>query len=130
MKYLNEAKRIGRRTLTRYFGGSGEINDEGYWAYELADALIDLQSRDPTGKWLDPLDRALIWLHDNKRDPMGHYGLFWGREGPQRTALQSWHLNDQASVARAYLHMAVVPEPSSVAAVLLVAGAAMLRQRR
>ena len=130
-RYLDEAKRIGTTTLTRYFGPFGRIDDEGYWAYELADALIDLQARDPGGNWLGPLDQGLRWLHDNKQDPNGHYGLFWGREGPQRTALPSWNLNDNAPVARAYLHMSLaVPEPAAAAGLLIAAACGMLRRRR
>ena len=50
---------------------------------------------------------ALEWLHANRRDPNGHYGRLWGRGGFQATALLEWHLNDQASVARSYLHTAL-----------------------
>ena len=128
-RYLDEARRIATTTLTRYFGPSGQINDEGLWAYELTDALIDLQARDPNGNWLEPVDRGLRWLHDNKQDPNGHYGLFWGREGPQRSVLPSWDLNNNAPVARAYLHMALaVPEPN--AAMLATIGAACCASRR
>jgi hypothetical protein len=131
VRHLNEAKRIANRTLSRYFGAGGRINDEGYWAYELVDGLIDLQARDPTGRWADAVDGALTWLHNNKRDPNGHYGLFWGREGPQTARLSAWHLNDQAPVARAYLHTALsVPEPTALALLLPCAALCLRRGRR
>jgi hypothetical protein len=72
---------------------------------------------------LNKVDGAMTWLHDNKRDPNGHYGVYWGREGPQLGALGSWNLNEQSSVARAYLYTGAIPEPSS-AVLLLGVGAA------
>ena len=40
--YLREAQRIGRASLSAYFNAAGAINDEGFWAFELVDALDDL----------------------------------------------------------------------------------------
>ncbi len=102
--YLTEAQRIAATTLGRYFdAATGRINDEGYWAFELVDALADLYVADRNPTWINRIDTALDWLHANKRDANGHYGLFWGRNGPQVGVLNSWSLNEQASVARAYL---------------------------
>jgi Glycosyl hydrolase family 76 len=113
--YLTEAQRMANRTLTRYFdSATGRINDEGYWAFELVDALDNLYLHDHNAIWLNKVKRAMVWLHDNKPDPNGHYGVFWGRDGTQVGALNSWNLNDQASVARAYLFTSAVPEPSSI----------------
>ena len=110
--YLAEAQRLANRSLTRYFQSStGRINDEGFWAFELVDALVDLHARDEDPRWSDAVEQGLVWLHENKQDPNGHYGRFWGREGPQNNILSSWELNDQAPVARAYLHVATVPDP-------------------
>ncbi|GEM_PF-6997196 len=107
--YLTEAQRIADRSLDRYFdAATGRINDEGYWAYELVDALCNLYLHDGDTRWLNRINTAMVWLHDNKRDPNGHYGLFWGREGAQVGALTSWNLNEQASVARAFLYTSVV----------------------
>jgi uncharacterized protein YyaL (SSP411 family) len=51
--YLNEAERIANTCLTRYFNTStGAINDEGYWAYELVDALDELSRADNNPLWL------------------------------------------------------------------------------
>lgn len=45
--YLSEAQRIASRSLTRFFNTStGAINDEGYWAFELVNALDDLYGVD------------------------------------------------------------------------------------
>jgi hypothetical protein len=105
---LQEAQRIANRSLTRYFNlTTGAINDEGYWAFELVDALCDLSRVDGNPLWVTRTVRALEWLHANRRDPNGHYGTLWGRGGTQATALSSWHLNDQAAVGRAYLHTAL-----------------------
>jgi hypothetical protein len=113
--YLTEAQRMANRTLTRYFdSATGRINDEGYWAFELVDALDNLYMHDHNSMWLNRINGALVWLHDNKRDPNGNYGLFWGREGSQVGALSTWNLNDQASVARAYLYTSAVPEPATI----------------
>jgi hypothetical protein len=114
---LQEAQRIANRSLTRYFNRTtGAINDEGFWAFELVDALDDLHRVDGNPIWLERTADALQWLHSNRRDPNGHYGRLWGRGGLQNTALSEWHLNDQASVARSYLHtgltmLAMAPIP-------------------
>jgi hypothetical protein len=113
--YLIEAQRIAARSLTRYFdAATGRINDEGFWAFELVDALDDLYLHDDNPSWLNKVNGALVWLHNNKRDPLGHYGQFWGRNGPQVGTLSSWDLNNQAAVARAYLYTATVPEPGTL----------------
>jgi hypothetical protein len=113
--YLTEARRIAGRSINRYFdSATGRINDEGFWAFELVDALNDLYLRDRMPLWRNKVRTALEWLHENKEDPNGHYGLFWGRNGPQVGALSSWSLNEQASVARAYLDSALTSLPGDV----------------
>jgi hypothetical protein len=84
----------------------------------LVDALDNLYRHDGNAVWLDRVDRALVWLHDKKRDPNGHYGLFWGRNGPQVGALNSWNLNEQAAIARAFLYTNAVPEPPTIGLVI------------
>jgi hypothetical protein len=129
--YLTEAQRLGNRTLTRYFDATtGRINDEGFWAFELVDALDDLYLHDKNPLWLNKVNGALTWLRDNKRDANGHYGLFWGREGPQVGTLSSWHLNEQASVARAYLYTSAVPEPSVLGLLSITVCYCLGRRRR
>jgi hypothetical protein len=128
--YLTEAQRMANRTLTRYFdAATGKINDEGFWAFELVDALDNLYLHDRNPLWLNKVNGAMVWLHGNKRDPNGHYGLFWGREGPQVGALSSWNLNDQASVARAYLYTSAVPEPHAYVLLGAAIGTISLRRR-
>jgi hypothetical protein len=113
--YLTEAQRMGNRSLTRYFdSATGRINDEAFWAFELVDALDNLYLHDRNPLWVNKVNGAMVWLHDNKRDPNGHYGKFWGREGPQIGPLESWNLIEQAAVARAYLYTSTVPEPGSL----------------
>ena len=122
--YLTEAQRMANRTLTRYFdSATGRINDEGYWAFELVDALDNLYLHDHNPLWLNKVKGAMVWLHDNKRDPYGHYGKFWGREGPQVGPLESWNLIEQAAAARAYLYTSTVPEPGGLGLVGLVIAA-------
>jgi len=128
--YLSEAQRIATRTLTRYFdGATGRLNDQGYWAFELVDALDALHLHDGNGLWLNKVDTAMNWLRHNKRDPNGHYGDTWGSGGFQSATLSEWHLNDQASVARAYLYSSTLPEPGSIGA-LAVATALLMPRRR
>jgi hypothetical protein len=127
--YLSEAQRIAARSLTRYFDtATGRINDEGFWAFELVDGLDNLYLHDRNPLWRNKVEGALTWLHNNKRDANGHYGLYWGRNGPQVGALQSWNLNEQAAVARAYLYTSTIPEPT--AAALLLAGSFAAARRR
>jgi hypothetical protein len=51
--------------------------------------------------------RALEWLHANRRDPNGRYGTLWGRGGVQTGPLSTWHLNENAAVARSFLYAAI-----------------------
>lgn len=105
---LQEAQRIAARSLTRYFNSTtGAINDEGYWAFELVDALCELTRVDGNPLWRIRTIAALTWLHDNRRDPNGYYDTMWGRGGVQGSALASWDLNDNAAVARSYLQAAL-----------------------
>ena len=114
---LREAQRIAGRSLTRYFNSStGAINDEGFWAFELVDALDDLAAVDGNPLWRSRNVRAMEWLHANRRDPNGHYGRLWGRGGFQVTPLAEWHLNDQAAVARSYLHTGLAMQAAPLAA--------------
>ena len=105
---LREAQRIGRASVSGYFT-DGAIRDEGYWAFELVDALNNLYLYDFNPTWLSSVVQAMTWLHTNREDPNGHYGRLWSRDtytpGTIRT---SWELNDQASVARSYLYTAAV----------------------
>jgi hypothetical protein len=130
--YLAEAELIASASLPRYFdAATGRINDEGYWAFELTDGLIDLYQMDHDERWLDATDGGLEWLYVNKQDPNGNYGTYWGRNGPQVGPLSSWDLNDQAPVARAYLYLGEglgAPEPSTFA-LLFVALAALVARR-
>ena len=106
--YLTEAQRIATETLTRYFdSATGRLNPEGYWAFELVDALNNLYLHDRNPLWLSKVNTAMAWLHDNKRDPNGHYDVFWGRNGPLVGEFSSWNLNEQAAVARAYLYSSI-----------------------
>ena len=112
LEYLEEAQRIALTSLGRYFDATtGQINDEGFWAYELVDGLVELYQADGDQQWYDAAIRAMDWLYENKRDPNGHYGRFWGRGGPQDVALSQWDLNDQAPVARAFLRLGLAEVP-------------------
>jgi hypothetical protein len=105
---LQEAQRLGTTALTRYFNPStGAINDEGFWAFELVEALCELSRVDGNPVWRTRTMNALRWLHDNRRDPNGHYDTMWGRGGVQTAILNSWDLNDNAAVARSFLYAAL-----------------------
>ena len=128
--YLSEAERIANRALTRFFSSTtGAIQDEGYWAFELVNALDDLYSADHNSLYLQDTQNALQWLHDNGQDPNGHYGTLWGRAGTVTTAYSSWNLNDQAAVADSYLYTALVPEPTGAGVLLVLSGSLLLRRR-
>ncbi|HEY7116328.1 MAG TPA: glycoside hydrolase family 76 protein [Tepidisphaeraceae bacterium] len=107
--YLREAQRIAKMSVGRYFNATtGAINDEGYWAFELVDALDDMYLHDRNVAWLNAVKGAMTWLHNNREDANGHYDTLWGRGGVQSAVLPSWHLNEQASVAQSYLYTAAV----------------------
>jgi hypothetical protein len=126
---LLEAQRIASRSLSRYFSAStGAINDEGYWAFELVDALCNLTRFDGNPVWRERTLRALEWLHANRRDPNGHYGTLWGRGGVQTAPLSTWHLNENAAVARSFLYAALTePIPGDFNVDGLVDGADLAR---
>jgi autotransporter-associated beta strand protein len=112
--YFTEAENIAAASIPRYFNATtGAINDEGYWDFELANALDDLYKLDHNKTWLNDVNRALVWLDANRQDPNGHYGTLWGRGGTQVGALSSWDLIDQAAVAQSYLYAYTVAAPSS-----------------
>lgn len=130
VSYLHEAERIANRALTRFFSSTtGAIQDEGFWAFELVNALDDLSQRDGNPLYFQSTQNALEWLRNNGQDPNGHYGTLWGRGGTVTTAYNSWNLNDQAAVAEAYLYTGLAPEPTGLA-LLGVAAATLLARRR
>lgn len=130
--YLQEAERIGNRTLSRYFSSTtGAIQDEGFWAFELVNALDDLTLHDGNSLYLQKVQDALMWLDANGRDLNGHYGTLWGRGGTvTNTQLSSWNFNDMAPVAESYLYTSLVPDPAGGVGIVLVAGALVLVRRR
>jgi uncharacterized protein YyaL (SSP411 family) len=129
--YLQEAQRIATRSLTRFFNPTtGAINDEGYWSFELVNALDDLYAADHNPQWLQSTETALDWLHANGQDPNGHYGTLWGRAGTVTADYSSWNLNDQAAVAEAYLYTGLAPEPSGVALFACAAPLVLMRRNR
>jgi uncharacterized protein YyaL (SSP411 family) len=128
--YLTEAERIANRALTRFFSSTTPaIQDEGFWAFELVNALDDLSAADHNPLYLQDTQNALQWLHDNGQDPNGHYGTLWGRAGTVTTAYSSWNLNDQAAVADSYLYTSEVPEPTGAGMVLLISALLLPRRR-
>ncbi|HTK75287.1 MAG TPA: glycoside hydrolase family 76 protein [Gemmataceae bacterium] len=110
VSYLREAQLIATTSIPRYFNSSsGAINDEGYWDFELVDALNALYQVDHNPAWLSDVTGALTWLHANREDPNGHYGTLWGRESyTPGTIRTSWNMIDQAAVAESYLRTASV----------------------
>jgi hypothetical protein len=102
--YLREAQLVANTSIPHYFNAAGAINDEGYWDFELVDALDNLYLDDRNPAWLTDATGAVTWLHANREDPNGHYGTLWAREtytpGTVRT---SWNMIDQAAVAESYL---------------------------
>ena len=116
--YLTEAETIANTALTSYINSTtGAINDEGYWAFELVDGLLDLYKVDHNARWLNATTGGLQYVYNDMQDPNGNYGLYWGRGGPQVGALSSWDLNNQAPVARAYLYLGQCVAVSSTWAV-------------
>ena len=113
--YLTEAETIANTSLSSYFNSStGAINDEGYWAFELADGLLDLYQIDHNTQYLNAVKGGMQYLYNDMQDTNGHYGTYWGRGGPLTgMTLSSWDLNDQAPVARAYLYLGQALTPSS-----------------
>lgn len=110
------------------------IWDEGMWAFELAEAFNDLTLETGNETWLNHTQGALEWLRENKMDGNGHYGVFWGRNGPFEGTHHLIELNNMAPVSHAYLDTAAtmralqIPEPASAA--LLLPAALLLLSRR
>lgn len=109
--WLREAQRIAATARTAYFNGAGALNDEGFWVFELVDAFNDLYLHDFNPAWMNAAAGAMNWLHANREDPNGHYGRLWARESYTPGTIRStWELNDQAAVARSYLHTALAKD--------------------
>ena len=95
--YLTQAETIANTSISAYFNSStGAINDEGHWAFELVDGLLDLYQIDHNAQYLNKVVGGMQYLYNDMQDTNGHYGTFWGRGGPIiGTTLSSWDLNDQ-----------------------------------
>lgn len=129
--YLAEAQRVATALEARYF--QGRIQQEGYWAFEAVEALVELYKRDHNSYWIEEVKEGLEFLHADVRDVNGHYGPNW-RNTYRRSELSTWYLNDQAAVARVYFVMGLtelytVPEPSTLAIVASCCQMLLLRRR-
>ncbi|MDB5357415.1 MAG: glycoside hydrolase [Phycisphaerales bacterium] len=108
VSFLNEAQTIAHASVAGYFNAAGAINDEGFWDFELVDALNAMYRHDHDSSWLNHLTTAMTWLHTNREDPNGHYGTLWARETYTPGAIRtSWNMIDQAAVAESYLRTAI-----------------------
>jgi uncharacterized protein YyaL (SSP411 family) len=100
-RYLAEARRVARSAEERWVDpATGGIADGGRFAHMLLESFLALHRQDPDPRWPAIVGRALAFVHENVRDPAGHYASRWDR--PQATSLREFALLDQASAARAY----------------------------
>ncbi|MBX3433657.1 MAG: hypothetical protein KF847_10085 [Pirellulales bacterium] len=132
LAYLAEAQRVATALEARYF--QGRIRQEGYWAFEAVEALVELYKRDHNSYWLEEVKEGLDFIRADVRDAKGDYGPNWGSSYKARE-LSDWYLNDQAAVARAFFVMGltdlnVVPEPNASALILLCVPALTIRSLR
>ena len=100
-RYLAEARRVARSAEERWVDpATGGIADGGPFAHMLLESFLAVHQQDPDPRWPRVVNRALAFVHDQVRDPAGHYASRWNR--PQTAALREFMLLDQASAARAY----------------------------
>ena len=101
-KYLEEAERIARAAEAYWVRKeTGAITDEGWFAHLLTESFLFLYEQDNDSHWLTVVRQGLQFLHDNARDPAGHYGKRW--DAPLPAKQEKVPLLYQASAARAFL---------------------------
>jgi uncharacterized protein YyaL (SSP411 family) len=104
-KYLAEAQRIARAAEEHWIVPStGAVRDSGKFGHMLMEALVTLGQVDGDPRWLSVASKSAEYVHENVRDPNGRYAHRWDR--PQKDALESFMLIDQASAARLYFVLA------------------------
>ncbi len=99
-RYLEEARRISGSAEKHWVRENGGIADGGQFAHMLIEALAAMHAADGDKRWLDLAKNAVVFLHEEVRDPNGRYGHRWDR--PQDEPLNHVMLLHQASAARAF----------------------------
>jgi uncharacterized protein YyaL (SSP411 family) len=100
-RYLAEARRVARSAADHWVNPTtGGIADGGPFAHMLLESFLALHQQDHDPRWPRIVNRALVFVHDQVRDPAGHYAGRWDR--PQTAALPEFTLINQASAARAF----------------------------
>lgn len=99
-KYLDEARRIADASVKKWIQSDGGVSDGGRFGHLLMGSFLELAKLDKDSRWLKTVDTSLRYVHENVRDPNGHYPNRWDRR--QSEPLEKSMLLDEASAARAY----------------------------
>ena len=102
---LDEAERIARAAEARWLdAATGGLRDGGRFAHLLCDGFLALHTEDRDPRWRRLVERAVHFVHDEVRDPNGHYANRWDQRCDE--AMTKFNLIDQASAARAFWSLA------------------------
>lgn len=104
-QYLKEARRIAQAAKAKWVRADGSMDDTGRFAHLLLGSLLELGRVDKDPQWIEMTKTVLVYLHEQVRDPNGHYPEHW--RVPQTTPLKEVPLIDNASAARAYWELAM-----------------------
>ena len=103
-EYLKEARRIAQASKAKWVRADGSMDDTGRFAHLLLGSFLELGRVDHDPQWIEMTKKVAVYLHDQVRDPNGHYPENW--RTPQKTPLKEIPLIDNASVARTYWELA------------------------
>jgi uncharacterized protein YyaL (SSP411 family) len=99
-RYLDEAKRVAASAEKFWVRENGAVADSGRFAHMLMESYLELYQQSGDKHWAETVERTLVYVHDNLREPNGRYPFTWEKKAGDRRE-ESMLLN-QASPARAY----------------------------
>ena len=102
--YLDEAKRLAQSAEKQWFKSNGAVADDGFFAYLLAESMLELGEKSHDEHWRELVARTCDFIWTQGRDPNGHFPNKWDQTPTE--PLKSIHLIAQASAARIFLVMA------------------------
>ncbi|WP_169853163.1 glycoside hydrolase family 76 protein [Anaerohalosphaera lusitana] len=100
-KYLEKAVEIAVAAHKRWFDSStNAIKCESMFAFTLVEGWIKLSEATRNPKWKQFAENAMVYVHENVKDPVGRYSKRWDDKNTE--PLNRWNLLFPAATARAY----------------------------
>ena len=103
--FAADVREMQSASLKRWVSNYATLKDDGKFIHLLVENWLRAFRTVPgTADPRSAIERGLLWLHNQSRDSLGHYGNRWGMMA--ETAFSPFKLIDQAAAARAFLVMA------------------------